>query len=214
MDESALRSAYRFGGGGVGGGEVQRAGLSGTWGSSLAATYDAALTKDFALAAFGVGGRLGLRWRTRREVINGKGQFICGALDCDGVTSLSTYEVPFQYEEAGISTAALVRLRLCGTCASIAFLTATPPSPPLPPPTSIDITTSTHTTDSTAAAFNTSPSTTTAVDADNRRSHHKHRRRKRRHFVSQNIDAIKVIDTNATSSSLSRRRSRSRSRSQ
>jgi hypothetical protein len=130
MDEAALRSAYRFSDTGGGGGEK--------WGSSLAATYDAALTKDFALAAFSPDGRLGLRWRTRREVINGKGQFFCGSLECDVVTALSTYEVPFQYEEAGLSTAALVRLRLCGKCASTAFLTVTaatdnpPAAPSLP----------------------------------------------------------------------------------
>ena len=134
MDEAALRLAYRFSDTGGGGGGQQ----AGEWGSSLAATYDAALTKDFALAAFSPDGRLGLRWRTRREVINGKGQFICGALDCDAVNALSTFEVPFQYEEAGVSTAALVRLRLCGKCASTAFLTVTShtATPTNPPPSS------------------------------------------------------------------------------
>ena len=120
MDLTKLRESYRF---------VEDADATGSsqgdgWGRSLAETYDSSLTKDFGLSAVAPDGRLGIRWRTRREVINGKGQYTCGMLDCDAVVSLSTFEVPFAYSDAGrpsIQAAALVRLRLCGLCAMRAF---------------------------------------------------------------------------------------------
>jgi protein FRA10AC1 len=121
MDLTKLRESYRF----IEDADDATAGGSGDgWGAGLAAAYDRFLTKDFGLSAVAPDGRLGIRWRTRREVINGKGQYTCGMLDCDAVVSLSTYEVPFAYSDAGrpsVQAAALVRLRLCGLCALRAF---------------------------------------------------------------------------------------------
>ena len=36
---------------------------------------------------------MGLRWRTEREVVIGKGQFVCGAKGCDERRALASYEV-------------------------------------------------------------------------------------------------------------------------
>lgn len=56
-------------------------------------------------------GALGCRWRTKREVLDGKGQFICGSQNCSEQQGLDTYEVPFAYTEAGTSKQALVKVR-------------------------------------------------------------------------------------------------------
>ncbi|XWS32528.1 hypothetical protein CRYUN_Cryun23aG0165900 [Craigia yunnanensis] len=46
---------------------------------------------------------IGLRWRTEKEVIPGKGQFICGNKHCNEKDDLASYEasVNFSYFEAG-----------------------------------------------------------------------------------------------------------------
>jgi hypothetical protein len=49
-------------------------------------------------------------------VLEGKGQFICAALDCQA-TELCSYEVNFHYIEQGVKKNALVKVRLCGACA-------------------------------------------------------------------------------------------------
>ncbi len=62
---------------------------------------------------------IGLRWRTHKECVEGKGQFSCGSLGCDNVDGLESYEVPFKYREAGESKHALVKIRVCPPCASL-----------------------------------------------------------------------------------------------
>ena len=94
---------------------------------SLARKYDRALFKDFAICDLwpterSGGSRIGLRWRTEPEVVAGKGTRVCGEVRChsrgDGAAApLSTFEVPFAYQEAGERKSALVRLRLCPPCA-------------------------------------------------------------------------------------------------
>lgn len=61
--------------------------------------------------------KLGLRWRTQKEVISGKGQFICGAKGCEATVGLCSYEVNFNYVEAGEHKQALIKLRVCPSCA-------------------------------------------------------------------------------------------------
>ncbi len=39
------------------------------------------------------GGKVGLRWRTEKEVVAGKGQFVCGARGCDVRQGLASFEV-------------------------------------------------------------------------------------------------------------------------
>lgn len=65
--------------------------------------------------------KVGLRWRTETEVLSGKGQFQCAALDCDGVIALHSFELPFRYLEHSIQKEALVKVRVCGTCAPKLF---------------------------------------------------------------------------------------------
>uniref|UniRef100_A0A0D3HPB1 Uncharacterized protein n=1 Tax=Oryza barthii TaxID=65489 RepID=A0A0D3HPB1_9ORYZ len=60
---------------------------------------------------------IGLRWRTEKEVISGKGQFICGNRICDEKNGLGSYEVNFSYIEAGEQKQALVKLVACQRCA-------------------------------------------------------------------------------------------------
>uniref|UniRef100_A0A0D9XUL6 Protein FRA10AC1 n=1 Tax=Leersia perrieri TaxID=77586 RepID=A0A0D9XUL6_9ORYZ len=60
---------------------------------------------------------IGLRWRTEKEVISGKGQFICGNRICDEKNGLGSYEVNFSYFEAGEQKQALVKLVACKRCA-------------------------------------------------------------------------------------------------
>lgn len=37
--------------------------------------------------------KVGMRWRTEQEVVQGKGQFICGAKGCDERRALASFEV-------------------------------------------------------------------------------------------------------------------------
>ncbi|KAK4565070.1 hypothetical protein RGQ29_006929 [Quercus rubra] len=64
-------------------------------------------------------GKIGLRWRAEKEVISGKGQFICGNKHCDEKDDLASYEtsVNFSYSEAGENKQALVKLVTCERCA-------------------------------------------------------------------------------------------------
>jgi protein FRA10AC1 len=96
---------------------------SASHGASLAKAYWESLHKEFALADLSryAEGKVGLRWRTEAEVVGGKGQFLCGALGCDRATSLHSYETPFRYVERGVTKEALVKVRLCGPCATRMF---------------------------------------------------------------------------------------------
>lgn len=62
-------------------------------------------------------GKIGMRWRTQQEVLQGKGQFVCGHKPCDNTKDLKSYEVNFAYVEAGEKKQALVKLRVCPDCA-------------------------------------------------------------------------------------------------
>lgn len=56
-----------------------------------------------------------MRWRSEKEVIAGKGQFICAARGCEERRGLATFEVPFSYEEAGEKKQALVKVLCAGS---------------------------------------------------------------------------------------------------
>ena len=57
-----------------------------------------------------------MRWRIEKEVVDGKGQFICGEKKCDIKEGLKSWEVNFAYVEHGERKNALVKLRLCPDC--------------------------------------------------------------------------------------------------
>lgn len=106
----------------VEGGNSPNRQLSGqsSWQERMVAKYHEHLYKEFALADLSVPGRIGLRWRTRQEVLSGRGDRTCGNKRCrnsSGVMDkLVTLEVPFSYEEHGERKKELVKLRLCVNC--------------------------------------------------------------------------------------------------
>lgn len=61
-------------------------------------------------------GRVGLRWRTQEEVLEGKGHQICANLRCSTVHGLKALEVNFAYVESGERKNALVQVHLCKKC--------------------------------------------------------------------------------------------------
>jgi protein FRA10AC1 len=89
------------------------------WEERLAKRYYAKLHREYALADMSryKEGAVGLRWRTEREVFDGKGQFTCGNKACTADEQLASYEVAFAYREHGEDKHALVKLRVCPGCA-------------------------------------------------------------------------------------------------
>ena len=57
-----------------------------------------------------------MRWRIEKEVLEGKGQFICGDKKCNSKEFLKSWEVNFGYTEHAEKKNALVKLRLCPDC--------------------------------------------------------------------------------------------------
>ena len=90
--------------------------------------------KEFVIASIGEGGRVGFRWRTEQEVIQGKGQFQCGVRACDhpGGDDLETFEVNFAYSEAGAKKNALVKVCLCQNCKPLLLGKKTKPAAAAP----------------------------------------------------------------------------------
>ncbi|VDD80636.1 unnamed protein product [Mesocestoides corti] len=89
-----------------------------SWEERLAKRYWDRLFKEYCIADLSryKHNKLGLRWRSEREVVSGKGQFVCGAVDCKEVNFLRSWEVNFAYTEKGDRRNALVKLRLCPSC--------------------------------------------------------------------------------------------------
>lgn len=92
----------------------------GSWQHRMVEKYHDHLFKEFALADLSVPGKIGLRWRTREEVLNGRGDRNCGNNRCkfnrDDDHSLITLEVPFSYCELGERKKELVKVKLCRSC--------------------------------------------------------------------------------------------------
>ena len=60
-----------------------------------------------------------MRWRVEKEVVEGKGHFICGNKKCDEQRELRTWEVNFGYMEHGEKKNALVKLSKIHTVAVV-----------------------------------------------------------------------------------------------
>ncbi|SCD22403.1 conserved protein, unknown function [Plasmodium ovale] len=60
--------------------------------------------------------KIGLRWRTEEEIIEGKGHIICASKKCNS-TNLKTYKFLFQYDEQGTQKQTTVKVRACMDCA-------------------------------------------------------------------------------------------------
>uniref|UniRef100_A0A7C8ZNR7 Protein FRA10AC1 n=2 Tax=Opuntia streptacantha TaxID=393608 RepID=A0A7C8ZNR7_OPUST len=93
--------------------------MDASWEQRLVKRYYDKLFKEYCIADMSryKSGKIGLRWRTEKEVISGKGQFICGNKHCDEKNGLASYEVNFSYFEAGENKQALIKLVACGRCA-------------------------------------------------------------------------------------------------
>lgn len=89
-----------------------------SWEQKLARKYYKKLFKEYCIVDLSkyLESKLAMRWRCEKEVINGKGQFVCGEKHCDEKESLKSWEVNFAYREQGNQLNALVKLRLCPNC--------------------------------------------------------------------------------------------------
>ncbi|KAF9546707.1 hypothetical protein EC957_009467 [Mortierella hygrophila] len=89
-----------------------------TWEKRIAKKYYDKLFKEYALVElkYYKEGRVAMRWRNEKEVVRGKGQFICGNLRCNESQGLESWEVNFGYVEQGEKKNALVKIRLCEKC--------------------------------------------------------------------------------------------------
>ncbi|XP_038975577.1 protein FRA10AC1 homolog isoform X1 [Phoenix dactylifera] len=110
-DQDTIREGYRFI-------ISEDDDMDSTWEKRLVKRYYDKLFKEYCIADMSQYkmGKIGLRWRTEKEVISGKGQFICGNRACNEKESLGSYEVNFSYTEAGESKQALVKLVACKRC--------------------------------------------------------------------------------------------------
>lgn len=111
-DQDTIREGYRF----ILSEEDE---MDQSWEQRLVKRYHDKLFKEYCIADMSQykSGKIGLRWRTEKEVISGKGQFICGNKHCDKRDGLTSYEVNFSYFEAGENKQALVKLVTCERCA-------------------------------------------------------------------------------------------------
>ncbi|CAD5120580.1 DgyrCDS9145 [Dimorphilus gyrociliatus] len=89
-----------------------------SWEKKLAKKYWDKLYKEYCIADLSryKENKIGMRWRTEKEVVIGKGQFICGNKRCEIHKQLTSWEVNFGYVEENQEKNALVKLRLCPSC--------------------------------------------------------------------------------------------------
>ncbi|KAL2461253.1 Folate-sensitive fragile site protein Fra10Ac1 [Abeliophyllum distichum] len=115
-DQDTLREGYRFI-------RTEEDDMNPSWEQRLVKRYYDKLFKEYCIADMSQykTGKIGLRWRTEKEVISGKGQFVCGNKHCNEKDGLSSYEVNFSYYEAGENKQALVKLVTCERCAEKLF---------------------------------------------------------------------------------------------
>jgi hypothetical protein len=93
--------------------------LNEKWQVRMARKYYNKLFKEYAIVDLTRyrENKIGMRWRTEREVIDGKGQFTCASVSCNVGENLQSYEVPFKYVERGVVKSELVKVRVCDSCA-------------------------------------------------------------------------------------------------
>lgn len=89
-----------------------------TWEKQLAKKYYDKLFKEYCICDLSryKENKVAMRWRTESELVEGKGQFSCGARKCANTDGLKTWEVNFGYLEDGVKKNALVKARLCPEC--------------------------------------------------------------------------------------------------
>ncbi|XP_029652194.1 protein FRA10AC1 homolog isoform X2 [Octopus sinensis] len=89
-----------------------------SWEKRLAKRYYDKLYKEYCITDLSryKENKVALRWRMEKEVISGKGQFVCGEKKCPEKEGLRSWEVNFGYVEHGEKKNALVKVRLCPDC--------------------------------------------------------------------------------------------------
>ncbi|KAJ3050278.1 hypothetical protein HK097_008766 [Rhizophlyctis rosea] len=89
-----------------------------SWEARIAKKYYDKLFKEYCIADLSryKEGKVAMRWRTQKEVVEGRGQFTCGSIHCTSSQTLRSWEVKFAYLENGERKNALVKLRLCPEC--------------------------------------------------------------------------------------------------
>lgn len=89
-----------------------------SWELQFAKKYYDKLFKEYCIGdlSFYKENKIALRWRTEKEVVVGKGQFICGNKKCLEKVDLHSWEVNFAYVEHGSKKNSLVKIRLCLDC--------------------------------------------------------------------------------------------------
>lgn len=89
-----------------------------SWEVALAKRYYGKLFKEYCIIDVSKykENKFGMRWRLEKEVVIGKGQFVCANKKCEEVKKLRTWEVNFAYVEQGAKKNALVKCRLCFEC--------------------------------------------------------------------------------------------------
>jgi protein FRA10AC1 len=109
-DLAALKESYRF----IRSSADDAAAEEDSW-VRLAQRYYAKLYREYAIVDLSRyrEGKIGMRWRTQKEVVAGRGHLTCGARGCEERLHLASFEVPFGYDEAGTRKAALVKVRVC-----------------------------------------------------------------------------------------------------
>ncbi|XP_065156181.1 protein FRA10AC1 homolog [Atheta coriaria] len=89
-----------------------------TWEQQFAKKYYDRLFKEYCICDLShyKENKIAMRWRIEKEVVIGKGQFICGNKSCTIEKYLRTWEVNFAYVENEEKKNALVKIRLCPEC--------------------------------------------------------------------------------------------------
>lgn len=91
------------------------------WEQRIAKKYWDKLFKEYAITDLTQykKNRIAFRWRLEKEVVDGKGQFVCAQKKtCSETDGLRTWEVPFGYAEDDRKKVTLVKVRLCAECSA------------------------------------------------------------------------------------------------
>ena len=85
------------------------------WSTLKAVELDIILTRKIYINDVCI--QISLRWRTSDEVLSGKGESTCSNLRClISNEELSTFHLPFTYEEENIVKSTDVKIKVCKKC--------------------------------------------------------------------------------------------------